>query len=82
MIELHQELLDILVCPQNKMRVSLADQSLVDQINEGCEKKIDGGLIREDRTILYPIVDGIPIMLIDEAISLEGCLYVQRIKVK
>ena len=82
MIELHQELLDILVCPQNKMRVSLADQSLVDQINEGCEKKIDGGLIGEDRTILYPIVDGIPIMLIDEAISLEGCLYVQRIKVK
>jgi uncharacterized protein YbaR (Trm112 family) len=29
-----------------------------------------GGLVREDRQWLYPIVDDIPVMLVDEAISL------------
>jgi uncharacterized protein YbaR (Trm112 family) len=32
---------------------------------------IDAGLVREDKQYLYPIRDDIPIMLIDEAISLE-----------
>ncbi len=35
------------------------------------ENPLDGGLIREDKKFLYPIDDGIPIMLIDEAISLD-----------
>ena len=35
------------------------------------EKKIDGGLVREDGAFLYPIEDDIPIMLIDEAIPLK-----------
>jgi uncharacterized protein YbaR (Trm112 family) len=34
------------------------------------EQKIDGGLVRGDKTVLYPILDGIPILLIDEAIPL------------
>ena len=29
------------------------------------------GLVREDKTLLYPIVDGIPVMLVDEAIPLD-----------
>lgn len=36
------------------------------------EQPIDGGLVREDGAYLYPIQDDIPIMLIDEAIPLEG----------
>ena len=78
------ELLSILVCPENKMPVALADEDLVRTINaaiehkglknragEPVEEKIDGGLVREDRAYLYPIRDDIPIMLIDEAIPLD-----------
>jgi uncharacterized protein YbaR (Trm112 family) len=80
-----KELLDILACPENKTPVTLADGALVDEINhriekgevvnrggKSVEKKIDGGLVREDGAYLYPIEDNIPIMLIDEAIPLEG----------
>jgi uncharacterized protein YbaR (Trm112 family) len=31
---------------------------------------IDGGLLRSDRKVLYPIRQNIPIMLIDQAIPL------------
>ena len=80
-----KELLDILACPDTKEPVKLAEQSLVDELNariersevknrggKKVEKPMDGGLIREDGQYLYPIEDEIPIMLIDEAIPLEG----------
>ena len=80
-----QELLDILACPEDKTPIKLAEASLIEEINRrieagslknragnAVEKKIDGGLIREDGKYLYPIEDEIPIMLIDEAISLDG----------
>jgi len=80
-----KELLDILACPENKTPVTLADEALIAEINRRIEKgqiknrggksvdkKIDGGLVREDRAYLYPIEDDIPIMLIDEAIPLRG----------
>ena len=73
------------VIPDTKEPVKLAEQSLVDELNariergeltnrggKKVEKAMDGGLIREDGKYLYPIEDEIPIMLIDEAIPLEG----------
>ena len=82
---LDPELLEILVCPETKARVHLADDALVERVNGAIEgghltnrgglkvgQRIDGGLIREDRKLLYPIIDGIPVMLIDEALPLEG----------
>ena len=79
-----KELLDILACPETKEPVHMAEQALVDELNariergevssrggEKVEKKMDGGLVREDRAFLYRIEDDIPIMLIDEAISLK-----------
>ena len=78
------ELLKILVCPENKTPVALADEALIAKANaavqagtlknragEAVKEKIDGGLVREDRVYMYPIRDDIPIMLIDEAIPLE-----------
>jgi len=78
------ELLEILVCPETKEPVRPADDELVQRINravesgslvnrggESVKEPIDGGLVREDGKILYPIRDDIPVMLIDEAIELD-----------
>ncbi|MBI3994259.1 MAG: hypothetical protein HY342_13375 [Candidatus Lambdaproteobacteria bacterium] len=78
-----QELLDILVCPEDKTQVHLADDALLAAVNRGIaagsvrnrggdpvREAIDGGLVRQDGRRLYPIRDEIPVMLIEEAIDL------------
>ena len=79
------DLLAILCCPETKQEVSLLDPDVVDRINQRIAKgelntkggqpvkeNIDGGLIRKDGTIVYPIRDQIPIMLIEEGILVAG----------
>jgi uncharacterized protein YbaR (Trm112 family) len=79
-----KELLDILLCPDSKQPLTLAEPALLETLNQrirqGALKNrggtvvsepIDGGLVRQDRRYLYPIRDDIPIMLIDEAIPLQ-----------
>jgi len=79
-----QELLDILVCPENRTPVHPADDALMARLNaaidagtvknragETVNDRADGGLVREDGACLYVIRDDIPIMLIDEAIPLD-----------
>ena len=76
-----EELLQILVCPENKTPVKLVGDDVIAKANaaiaagtlknragEKIEEKIDGGLLREDQAYMYPIREDIPIMLIDEAI--------------
>ena len=78
------QLIEILRCPQDHSSLTQADQELVRQINQGIagnkvtnvggqllEKPLDGGLIRAAGDLLYPIIDGIPVMLPDEAIELS-----------
>ncbi|MDB5104562.1 MAG: uncharacterized protein JWP91_2251 [Fibrobacteres bacterium] len=77
----------MLCCPETKEDVSLADAGLIETLNRKVEagqlknrggeivkEKMDSGLIRADKKVLYPIREDIPIMLIDEAISLEGLI--------
>ena len=81
---INKELLDILVCPETRQEVALADTTLIDGLNQriasgtlknrGGEKvteKMDAGLVRRDGRLLYPIRQDIPIMLIEEAIPLD-----------
>jgi uncharacterized protein YbaR (Trm112 family) len=78
-----KDLLDILVCPENKSPLRPADEQLVARLNraiaagqlknrlgEPVKEPIEGGLVREDGALLYTILDGIPVMLVDEAIPL------------
>lgn len=79
-----KDLLAILCCPETKQPVSLADSVLIDRLNDEVARgvlknkakkpvadRMDGGLIRADRAILYPIREGIPVMLIEEGIPLD-----------
>ncbi len=79
-----QELLKMLVCPDDRTTLTPADPAVIQAANrriaEGSlrnrvgrviERQFDAGLIREDGKLLYPIVDDLPIMLIDEAVPLE-----------
>lgn len=83
-MSIDKELLAILCCPETKQAVSLAEESLIQKLNAAVARgevanagkrpvsaKLDAGLIRADRKILYPIRDNIPVMLIEEGIPLE-----------
>jgi len=76
-------LLKILCCPETHQTVSEADAALVADLNDRIEKgslknragkpvseKLGGGLLRQDRQVVYPVRNCIPIMLIEEAIPL------------
>lgn len=78
------DLLNILVCPDDHSPLSVASTELVARLNaaisagqvknrggELVKTVLDGGLIRADETLLYPVVDDIPMMLVDEAIPLD-----------
>lgn len=79
-----RELLDILVCPETKQDLSPAGEALISELNgriargalknrggNRVSEKLDGGLKRADNRFLYPVRDGIPVMLVEEAIPLE-----------
>jgi uncharacterized protein YbaR (Trm112 family) len=79
-----KELLEILACPENKSPLHLAEPQLLESLNERIRSGelltregeivvdlLEEGLIREDGKVLYPVREGIPIMMISESISLE-----------
>ena len=77
------ELVEILVCPESRqpVRPASADElaavnarvqsgSLRNRGGEAVSKELQEALIREDGRVLYPVDDGIPVMLIEESIEL------------
>jgi uncharacterized protein YbaR (Trm112 family) len=84
MSSVSQELLQILVCPETKQPVAPAPADLLARLNEGVRSgnvRTRGGravtepiaeaLVRQDGRVLYPVDDGIPVMLIEESIELD-----------
>ena len=55
-----------------RLRREAAEGRLKNRAGRNVTVPIEGGLVREDARFLFPIVDGIPVMLIDESIPLTG----------
>jgi uncharacterized protein len=78
-----QDLLEILVCPETRQPLTLADAALLARLNaeidagrlrnrggDKVEKRVQEGLLRQDGKVLYVVDDDIPVMLIEESIEL------------
>jgi len=77
------ELLKLLCCPETHQPLTAATESIVQELNQAIQagrvkskngkevlEKIEGGLVRADGKVLYPIRHNIPVMLVDESIPL------------
>lgn len=84
-MSIDEELLNLLVCPETREKLRLADEALIGRINTAIQEgklktrrgtalkaRIDGGLVRPDGKVLYPIQDNIPNLLIDDAIPIDA----------
>lgn len=79
-----KELLKILACPETHQPLAEAGADLLAAVNArvaagSCanvgghkvESALEGGLVREDGRIVYPIRDSIPVLLVDEGIPVD-----------
>jgi uncharacterized protein YbaR (Trm112 family) len=77
------KILATLRCPEDHSAVSLASESLITEINTAIrggrlrnragqivENQFDGGLTRASGDIMYPIIEGIPVLIRDEGVPL------------
>lgn len=76
-------LLEILVCPETRRPVRLASDDMAKALqaasakgtltNRGGQRvdRFEHALVRDDNEVAYPVRNGIPIMLIDEQVSLH-----------
>ncbi len=77
-------LLELLVCPESREKLTLADDAVVEAVNAAIkgghlrnragrpvDAAVSGGLVRPDNKFLYPVRDDIPDLLIDDAIPLD-----------
>lgn len=78
------ELIKLLRCPETHAELHQADASLIAIANQQVaagklksigghpiKKPLDGGLVCAGGDVLYPVIEDIPVMLHDEAISIS-----------
>lgn len=79
-----RELLDLLACPKTGLPLELADPLVLTKVNEAISagslsnqvgrlvgSPLESGLVCQDRSRIYPVIDGIPVLLKEEAILLD-----------
>ncbi len=79
------DLLAMLRCPLTKAQLQFADESTTAQVNEAIhrgeardqvdqrvEDPIEGGLVSDTAGLLYPIRDGIPTLIAEQAIRMTS----------
>ena len=79
------ELLEILVCPETGEALGEADPALVRRLNGMIEtgtlvdgsgkpvsRKMEGGLVSRGGKRLYPVREGIPVLLVEESVPLPA----------
>ena len=82
---MNSELLSILRCPETRQTLAFAEAVVVERLNalvasgslrnaagQPVTAKLDGGLVRADGKALYPVRCNVPVLLVDEAIAIEG----------
>ena len=80
-----KELLEILACPETHQPLAEADAALIKKLNTAIggggfknrggadvAEVLEAGLVRKDGTIVYPIRDGIPVLLVDEGLGVPA----------
>lgn len=80
---LDEDLLELMVCPDSREKLALADASMVAKLNARVEagnlknragnvvdKKLDAALVRDNGEYAYAVVDDIPNLIVDEGIPL------------
>jgi uncharacterized protein YbaR (Trm112 family) len=70
---LSKELLEILCCPATKQVLHEADNAELEKVNSklAAEEKLEAALLSADKKRAYPIRQGIPVLLTENAISIE-----------
>ena len=81
---INQKLLEIVVCPLSRQPLRIAEGPVIDRLNQAIAAgrvkdrvgrpvatPIEEGLLRQDGQVLYPVRDGIPVLLADEAIPMD-----------
>jgi len=81
---INEDFLKILVCPEDRSPLELADTELVRGLNESIARRelknrgnqtletpLDAALIRSDRQVAYPIINDLPMLLVDSGILLD-----------
>ena len=62
-------LLALLRCPLTRQTLEMAPAELLAGRADGEGRALDAALVRADGAVLYPIRDGIPVLLAEEAVA-------------
>jgi len=63
-------LLDLICCPATRQPLRWADAETLARAAKSTPQPLAEGLIREDGLLLYPVINGIPILLAEAGIAI------------